>query len=224
MSKAMVLAIRAPHPVLAFKDSFGLCYSRVELRLSQGSLPWSWSLEKSLPCLFLPGWCKLDNTGSKQRKVTLETLDQKNIMGRMCRHMKKEVWLTNGRSQVAEEDWKHFPICASYNKERNLCCRWWTSLPSSWAWKPCYGKGKLGLFLFMFKSISQGSGYAPTVTLTTNGLFLYCPFQETATMPLPSGGCYGHLVITPLLWPPCYHVICFRSLLWPTCYAYLQLL
>lgn len=40
---------------------------------------------------------------------------------------------------------------------------------------PSYSKDKLGSFLFMIKYSSQGLGFAPLVSLTTNGSILPVP-------------------------------------------------
>ena len=69
-----------------------------------------------------------------------------------------------------------------------------------------YSKDKLdSLLLFMIKSVSQGLGYAPPVTLTTNGSVLPVPgmaimslFQKVnnhlAALPLFQNDCYSYLL------------------------------
>ena len=61
----------------------------------------------------------------------------------------------------------------------------------------------------MIKSVSQGLGYAPPVTLTTNGSVLPVPGNDNYAF--VSKGYYGHLLLGPLvgittLQPPCNHV------------------
>jgi hypothetical protein len=59
-----------------------------------------------------------------------------------------------------------------------------------------YSKDELGLFLCMIKSVSQGLGYPPPITLTTNGSIL--PVPGNSNQAFVSKGYYDHLVMATL--------------------------